>query len=105
MGTSSPPALAPTENQLKLLAELVLDDSTAIDTVLPDQGSALYRALEFLVSTIDNNKNDFVDKEILIERYVLAVLYFSTDGDGWNANANNGWLSVLSVCEWAWLHR
>ena len=83
MGTSSPPALAPTENQLKLLAELVLDDSTAIDTVLPDQGSALYRALEFLVSTIDNNKNDFVDKESLSSGMFWRCFIFQpmeTDG-------------------------
>ena len=32
------------------------------------------------------------------QRYALAVLYFSTNGDGWTDNT--GWLSGLPECGW-----
>jgi hypothetical protein len=35
---------------------------------------------------------------VLVKRFVLAVLYYATDGAKW-AN-NNEWLSGRSVCEW-----
>jgi len=37
----------------------------------------------------------------LIERYIAAVLYFSTDGDAWNKN--DGWLSEKDTCMWTGL--
>jgi len=45
------------------------------------------------------NDNIVESKEILRQRYVLAVLYYSLNGDNWNKNDN--WLSTtLSVCDW-----
>jgi hypothetical protein len=35
---------------------------------------------------------------IIVERYVLAVLYFATSGEGWGDQRN--FLSPSSVCEW-----
>jgi hypothetical protein len=44
--------------------------------------------------------NDFA---LWNERYVMAVFYYSTNGNGWNTNGWNtetGWLSPTSVCGW-----
>ena len=35
---------------------------------------------------------------ILVERYVIVVLYFATNGEGWEDQSN--FLSASSVCEW-----
>ena len=35
---------------------------------------------------------------ILLRRYVLALLYFSTNGDQWNTK--DGFLGNASVCDW-----
>jgi hypothetical protein len=34
----------------------------------------------------------------LIQRYVMVLLYFATEGDLWYTNLE--WLSDLSVCDW-----
>jgi hypothetical protein len=43
--------------------------------------------------------NDFDPDRLWNERYAMAVLYYSTNGNGWRTV--NGWLSSNSVCDWS----
>ena len=63
---------------------------------LEDPTSPQFRALEWLKSnspTVDELK-----VKPIAQRYVLAVLYFSTNGEEWLDNT--GWLSSDEECEW-----
>jgi hypothetical protein len=42
--------------------------------------------------------NDFDPDRLWNERYAMAVLYYSTIGNGWYDD--DGWLSSTSVCDW-----
>ena len=44
----------------------------------------------------EDDDNDDTDTGRLLDRFVLAILYYSTKGDNWNTN--DGWLSNDSVC-------
>ena len=48
------------------------------------------------------NPNDYVSK--LLERYVLAVLYYATDGDNSWKDRTNFLTETSSVCEWNGIH-
>lgn len=37
----------------------------------------------------------------IVQRYILALLYYATDGTNWDANAQDKWLSSDSECDWA----
>ena len=37
-------------------------------------------------------------RTIVMQRFAMATLYYSTDGDNWEKNSN--WLSELPVCSW-----
>ena len=39
-----------------------------------------------------------LEEAIVLQRYAMATIYFSTGGTNWTNNAN--WLSSLNVCEW-----
>ena len=79
---------------------------SAVDTTGTDQNLAY----EWLIS--DSDDSLFVcpgDKQIVLERYILAVLYFATSGDGWDkcnrineciGTGSQSYLSKASVCEW-----
>ena len=53
-----------------------------------------YKALEWLVY-----KNEPIySTEMTVMRYILAVLFYSTNGDGWKWKGR--FLSTLGVCNW-----
>jgi hypothetical protein len=58
------------------------------------------RALEWL--EVDSGVLSSPEKppHVLLERYVLAVLYYATTTNGARWGNNDGWLSGGSVCEW-----
>ena len=62
---------------------------------LSDQNSTRYKALSWLVN---DELVESPDSPIMLERYILAVLYYSTDGIRWDDNA--GWLSNTTICSW-----
>lgn len=66
---------------------------------MDEEGSPQYRAIHWLMEskfkpTIDPNDGYYS----IIQRYVLAVLYFSTDGDNWMSKYN--FLSDHQLCSW-----
>jgi hypothetical protein len=72
-----------------------VSDAEALQVVSSPQ----FRALRWLANEdtalLDLDSSPTV---ILVERYVLAMLYFATSGEGWGGQRN--FLSATSVCEW-----
>jgi hypothetical protein len=94
------PTAAPTAcTSLDCLAEILLQNEVADAEALQDDSSPQFQALRWLA----NNDTAVLDLDrtspaILVERYVLAVFYFTTSGEGWGDQHN--FLSGTSVCEW-----
>merc|ERR1712151_763514 len=66
------------------------------DLPLSNDSSPQSMALKWIIDE-DELKMDAND-ENLVQRYVLALLYFSTSGNNWDSSFN--WLSEYSECEW-----
>ena len=76
-----------------------LFDRSISNEAIFDTTSPQYKALEWLVyndTSIDNVRSRPIS--IVIERYILAVLFFSTNGYGWKSN--DGFLTPQHYCDW-----
>ena len=63
-------------------------------------GTIQQQALDWLVNNDDSEGLiPSQNSGRLLDRYVLAILYLSTNGDGWS-RSNEGWMSEASVCTW-----
>jgi Leucine rich repeat len=74
-----------------------LSNVTNLDALLDDstpQGRA-----KLWLQEDDPANVDPCTYETLLQRYALATMYFSTDGDGWTDN--KGWLSGENECTWS----
>jgi len=76
--------------------------SKALQYVLQEHiQEVVQEAEEEKITTIDDHLRERTD--IIKQRYVMAVLYYSLNGDDWKRN--EGWLSkTSSVCEWHSTH-
>ena len=78
---------------------IVEDDSALFDE---DVFSPQYQALDWLIHedpvVVSNGLRDINARSALVDRYILAVLYFSTNGGQWKNNQL--YLSGSSVCDW-----
>jgi hypothetical protein len=91
-GNSQPVGTPTSSNDLRSLVITAFPDGQA---ALQDPDSAQSRALQWLLSSA----NDGVSaEEGYLQRYVLATLYYSTDGDGWKENT--AWMSNTNECSW-----
>ncbi len=67
---------------------------------MQDRTTFQYNALDWLANedawAVDINS---VPPEVFVERYVLALLFFSTNGPAWRQGLN--FLEPTSVCEWS----
>lgn len=95
---TSAPTMAPTFTESGI-REFVETSLTA-PTNLQDLQSPQSRALDWLIEQNELG-SPLSDPDILTQRFVLAVLYYSTNGDGtWLSKRN--WMDPnRSVCEWA----
>ena len=75
----------------QLLAKNSFDDGAA----LRDPSSPQHKAFQWLAG--DNRLEQFRERKIL-QRYVFATLYYSTNGDNWSRN--DRWLSNRNECDW-----
>ena len=103
------PPITEDERELQLLD--IVDQISDLESIVTP-GTPQEEAFTWLVN-LDGAQVCPEDTLDVINRYVLAVLYFSTSGDGWfqcNANdsavpsmcisSNARFLSEASVCEW-----
>jgi hypothetical protein len=94
------PTPAPTTLTAVIFAfyrELLEDVSSPED--LRDPNTPQYAALEWL-ATKDPMGSDVeeIPMPTLVERYLVVLLYYSTNGENWRSQRN--FLSASSVCEW-----
>ena len=99
-GTPSPTTLPPAS-----IANLesIDDFRTALglsgDPALSDPNTDQYQALKWLASEDPASLRPYdTSRRVLIERYTVALLYFSTNGPGWRTQ--RGFLLEESVCSW-----
>lgn len=83
--------MAPKPTVYDLLVSKSFDGGDA----LLDSSSAQHNALMWLLTNEDVDK---YDEQQLVQRYVMATLYFSTDGTKWLNN--NDWLTNEDECKW-----
>lgn len=92
---SSAPSLSPTSiefaNLARLIAEASLDGGAAVE----DPSSPQHRAIRWLSN---NAKLDDYPDTQRIQRYALAVLYYSTNGKSWLQDTN--WMTDEPECDW-----
>jgi hypothetical protein len=81
----------PSSEDIALLSSLSFDNGTALQTPSTPQNNAL-------VWLANNTNLDTYSDEKKIQRYVLAVLYYSTNGTDWLNK--DGWLSNGDECDW-----
>jgi hypothetical protein len=92
------PTPSPTSQEFALLKSLIESVSFDGGAALEDSSSPQSKALAWLET--NENLDEYPDWR-RIQRYVLAVFYYSTGGDEWNWNT--GWLSDDDECTWeAW---
>ena len=95
------PTLSPTttsQNHLKEYVDVLSSryNLTVDRRDLSNMSSPQYRALSWLA--LDDEFLSSLDDPDMMERYILAVFYFSTDGENWDTN--NQWLTESHICEW-----
>ncbi|KAG7350956.1 two component regulator [Nitzschia inconspicua] len=89
--TDTPSSAPTTFNLFAFLKENSFDDGIALTVPWSPQG----RAYAWLVQ--DTRETNYPTQQIL-QRYIMATLYYATFGDNWLAN--DSWLSSESECTW-----
>jgi hypothetical protein len=86
-------------NRIAIALSALLAEADLDRRALSSPGTLQYQALNWL-SYDDPANLDFelVSSDDLLERFVMALLYFSTGGEDWADSS--GFLSALSVCSW-----
>lgn len=93
--TASPtvtPAPTPVP-RFEYLSALLTPISPNIGWPLSDQETAMI----WMISRDPSDWSQQTDAQ-LIERYIIVLIYFATEGDLWDTNFE--WLSGLTVCDW-----
>ncbi|KAL3937443.1 MAG: hypothetical protein SGBAC_007454 [Bacillariaceae sp.] len=90
------PTMAPTRLTPEALREIILQAFPGAITAVDDPSSAQARALAWLSS--DDSMDAFFVSQKLIQRWALAVLYYSTNGEEWKTQ--DKWLTNHDECEW-----
>jgi hypothetical protein len=84
--------------RLAILSDLVVDYKVSIEA-LQDGLSPQHAALDWMAYNDSADLQSTLSDDQLVERFVLVLLYFSTDGEGWKDQA--GFLSSsLNTCAW-----
>mmetsp|Transcript_51725 Transcript_51725/g.60432 ORF Transcript_51725/g.60432 Transcript_51725/m.60432 type:complete len:872 (-) Transcript_51725:2473-5088(-) len=98
-----PPSSSPVTNRFQTMFVML---SSVSGNELLDEGSPQYQSLEWIANG-DDRQVPLNDTNAIIQRYTMAVLYHSTDGDNWGSlgwyEQEMGTLTFLSAdheCEW-----
>jgi len=93
---SGSPTPSPTTQYFVALQSLIESVSLDDGASLSDPSSPQHKALTWL--STNANVTDYPDWR-KIQRYALAVFYYSTNGDEWDTRT--GWLTDNDECTWA----
>ena len=97
MSAVDAPSSSPTMSLVELLKPLIVRNDADL-ALLNDGISPQWRALDWL-STDSIALSENQSPTIILNRYVLAVLYYATSGDDWGQQLGS-YLQPTSVCEW-----
>lgn len=95
--TPSPTEAPTAQPEIDFLYDIIAEVSD--EALLQEEGTPQYNAFNWIAyddTGIDDVKS--VDTRVIIERYVLAVFYYSTGGGNWTDQYQ--FLSSSSVCLW-----
>ena len=97
------PTPAPTQDRFEAAFSdmLAFAQTISSSSSLSNPSSPQYKAVEWLAQDKVDNDSNWSGYE-LIQRYVLRVLYHSTDGESWTRTpASTAWfIGGSSVCQW-----
>jgi hypothetical protein len=92
---TSPPTLLPMSPTSDALIQLLSSVAADGGAALRDRSSPQYRAMQWIRTR--DNAGIFEDR-IFLQRYALAALYYSTNGEGWIRTGS--WLTAANECDW-----
>jgi hypothetical protein len=97
--TAAEPTPSPTLSTESAAVQMLIE-SVSLDggASLQNETSPQSTALEWLLKDNEGNNATAYENWRLIQRYALAVLYYSTSGESWLNNEN--WLTPEHECEW-----
>ena len=100
---STSPTPLPTLNDEQLgLLEYIMSISFDNGTALTNHTSPQYHAFDWLANTLDQGITSDLKRFELIERYVYAIIYFTTGGPTGAWVRNDGWLNPNEhICDWS----
>jgi hypothetical protein len=90
------------KEQLLGILTPVSTESQLLNETSPQYAALIWMASQDLMSPIENEARTPRETELLIQRYALAVFYYSMMGDNWFAS--DGWLDgQREECTWEYL--
>ena len=95
---SNPNAIPPDVESARLTKLREILEPVSGQEILDDTSSDQYKAIIWMAGSDPLQDLDSTLPELVIQRYVMVLLYFATNGGSWKNN--NGWLSETSVCSW-----
>jgi hypothetical protein len=91
-----------TSERFQMLLDLIGPTVTSSPELWEDPKTPQYAALEWLADLDEWNTDIDIYSpplQVWVERYVLALLYHSTNGNSWSTEIN--FMQNTSVCEWS----
>lgn len=90
------------KDQMRTILEGVSDPSTLGDESSPQHAACEWIASQDVLSPLDNGILSSGMKKLILQRYALAVFYYSTTGDTWFSA--DGWLDgQREECSWEFI--
>ena len=101
-GSFTPEQTAARKEQLQIILEGVSDPNTLSDESSPQYAACQWMASEDMLSPLDNGILSSGITQLILQRYSLAVFYYSTEGSNWFSA--DGWLDgELEECSWEFI--
>ena len=81
-------------------SKTIISNVPVSDKVIFQYGTAQYRAFNNITYRMQQD-GIVLDPIDLVQKYILATLYFSTNNsDGWRQDENDDWLILKDRCNW-----
>jgi hypothetical protein len=87
-------------DEFQLMMDTIGDSVTSDSSVFQRSDTAQYAAMNWLANEDAWMQKNFanISTDIMVERYTLALLYFSTSGASWKSQYS--FLDPIPVCDW-----
>jgi len=92
-GPAPSPTLAPVPLERDAIAALI--QARSASTSFSDSSSPQSQSLDWILS--DPFSSDGLSEDRLVQRFAMATLYYSTNGNNWD---HGGWVESKNECDW-----